>query len=186
MTRVLEDLSASFITLSLSSTSPQTYFSPPTPSMSSSKLQPPSTICRNIHNISISPIPSCTPDFTPNFHLLFNFRDNIIMEDFNARNPAWYSQTTITLAEKRGTLITESLQNFDLVFSNLNLDSPTRDPTRGDPTSPDITIASSHIVLDSEWRTLTTLSSDHLPIIVQLGSSFQINLPKVPVRFFQG
>ena len=31
--------------------------------------------------------------------------------------------------------------------------------------------------MDSEWRTLSTLSSDQLPIIVQLGSSFQINLP---------
>ena len=31
---------------------------------------------------------------------------------------------------------------------------PTHIPSRGDSTSPDITIATSHIALDLEWRTL--------------------------------
>ena len=37
---------------------------------------------------------------------------------------------------------------------------------------------------DIYQRTLTTISSDHLPIIVQLGSSFQIDLPKPPHQIF--
>ena len=41
-------------------------------------------------------------------------------------------------------------------FLLLNFDSPTRLPSSGDPISPDLTIASSHIALDLEWRTLTT------------------------------
>ena len=34
--------------------------------------------------------------------------------------------------------------------------------------------------MDTEWRSLTTLSSYHLPMFVQLESSFQINLPEPP------
>ena len=44
----------------------------------------------NIHNINICPIFSCPTDFSPNFHHIFNFRDNnIIMGDFSAHSPAW-------------------------------------------------------------------------------------------------
>ena len=50
--------------------------------------------------------------------------------------------------EGKGTLITESLKNSELLL--LNLDSPTRLSSRMDPISPDLTIASSHIALDSE------------------------------------
>ena len=123
-------------------------------------------IAVNIHNIYIPPISCCPSDFKPNFHLIFNFHDNnIIMGDFNAHNRDWYSQTPCTLADARGTLIRESLTNSDLLL--LNLDSPTTClPSHGDPTSPDLTIASSQIALDSEWCTLTTLNSGHLPIIV--------------------
>ena len=63
-----------------------------------------------------------------------------------------------------GNLITESLTNSELLL--LNFDSPTRLPSRRNPACPDLTIASSHIPLESEWLTLTTLNSDHLPIIV--------------------
>ena len=102
-----------------------------------------------IHNIYISTISSCPPNLTPNFHLLYNFRDNnIIMGDFNVHSPACYFQSSCTLAEARGTVIAESLTNSNLLL--LNLDSPTGVPSREDRTSPDITIASSHTALDSE------------------------------------
>ena len=79
----------------------------------------------NIDNIYIPSIFSYSLDFTPNFHLLFNFYDiNIIMGDFNVHSPAWYSRTTCTRAEGRGILITKSLKNSDLIL--LNIDSPTR------------------------------------------------------------
>ena len=82
----------------------------------------------------------------------------------------------------RGTLITESLTNTYLLL--LNPDSLTRVPSRRDPTSTDLTIASSHIALNSKWCTLMTLSSIYILIIVKLGSSSQMNLPKPPDRTF--
>ena len=100
------------------------------------------------------------------------------MEDFLAHSSAWYSQTTYTLAEARGILISELLTNSNLLFLNLN--SPTHLLSRGDLAFPDLTITSSYIGLDSEWRTLTTLNSDHFPIILQLGSYFQMNLLIAP------
>ena len=86
------------------------------------------------------------------------------MGDFNAHSVSWYSQTTRALAEARGTRITESLTISNLLL--LNLDSATS------------------ILLHWERRILTTLNSDHLPIIVQLRSSFQINLPEPHHRTF--
>ena len=68
----------------------------------------------------------------------------------------------------------------------LNVDSPIRLPSHGNPTSPDLILASSHIVIDLEWVTLTTLDSDHQLIIVQLGNYFQMNFPEPLHRTFTG
>ena len=87
----------------------------------------------NIHDIYIPPISSCPPDFTPNFHPLFNFRDNnMIMGDSNTHSPLWYSRTTSTIAEAKGSLIAEFLTNSDLLLLNLN--SHTRISLVGTPT----------------------------------------------------
>ena len=67
----------------------------------------------------------------------------------------------------------------------MNMDAPTRVPSgAGRPTSPDLSIASLHIALDSEWSTLTTLNSDHLPILIQLGGAFLTTFPEPPHRTF--
>ena len=50
----------------------------------------------------------------------------------------------------------------------LNEDTPTRLPSSGPPSSPDITLISGHLLLDSTWSTQTTLGSDHLPIMIKL------------------
>ena len=56
----------------------------------------------------------------------------------------------------------------------LNEASPTRLPTNGQPTSPDISLASiSLIPYIKKWETKTTLGSDHLPIIITLASTLQ-------------
>ena len=49
-----------------------------------------------------------------------------------------------------------------------NKDLPTHLPSQGQPSSPDITLLSGHILPDAKWSTLTTLGSDHLPITVSL------------------
>jgi hypothetical protein len=60
------------------------------------------------------------------------------------------------------------------MFCPINLDSPTRLPFNNKPgSSPDVSIASAHLLSSLNWSVLTTLNSDHLPIIV----SFLTNYP---------
>ena len=53
-------------------------------------------------------------------------------------------------------------------FAVLNTDSPTRLPGNADPSSPDVSLASASLITSSEWQTHTTMSSDHLPILIEL------------------
>ena len=53
-------------------------------------------------------------------------------------------------------------------FAVLNTDSPTRLTGNADPSSPDVSLASASLITSSEWQTHTTMSSDHLPILIGL------------------
>ena len=137
----------------------------------------------HIHNIYIPPTSSCPSTYTPSFTRLFQTQDDtLILGDFNAHHPAWYSQTSDTRAAGRGEIIHDTLTDSDLVL--LNTDSPTRLPSDSNPTSPDLSISTPHIAIDSEWSTLTTLNSDHLPIFIQLGRAFSMTFPEPPRRTF--
>ena len=50
----------------------------------------------------------------------------------------------------------------------LNWDTPTRVPPNAEPSSPDISLASASLITSCSWQTLSTLSSDHLPILIRL------------------
>ena len=50
----------------------------------------------------------------------------------------------------------------------LNWDSPTRVPPNAEPNSPDVSLASASLITSCSWQTLSTLSSDHLPILIRL------------------
>ena len=50
----------------------------------------------------------------------------------------------------------------------LNTDSPTRLPGNADPSSPDVSLVPASLITSSEWQTHTTMSSDHLPILIGL------------------
>lgn len=63
-------------------------------------------------------------------------------------------------------MIADSVENSPLII--LNEDSPTRLPSNGSTTSPDILLASAHIALASAWSTKVRLNSDHLPIVISL------------------
>ena len=45
---------------------------------------------------------------------------------------------------------------------------PTRVPTNAEPSSPDVSLASTSLITSCSWETLSTLSSDHLPILIRL------------------
>ena len=49
-----------------------------------------------------------------------------------------------------------------------NWDSPTRVPSNAVPSSTDVSLASTSLITSCSWQTLSTLSSDHLPILIRL------------------
>ena len=55
-----------------------------------------------------------------------------------------------------------------LSFAVLNTDSLTWLSGNVDPSSPDVSLASASLITSSDWQTHTTMSSDHLPILIGL------------------
>ena len=66
----------------------------------------------------------------------------------------------------------------------LNTDTPTRVPTNGPTTSPDITIASAHLASGARWDPMMTLNSDHLPVVIGLNGWFSTPPSKSGPRRF--
>ena len=60
----------------------------------------------------------------------------------------------------------DSINGFH--FGILNWDSPTKVPPNAEPSSPDVSLASTSLITSCSWQTLSTLSSDHLPILIRL------------------
>ncbi|MCP4061384.1 MAG: hypothetical protein GY738_29760 [Pseudoalteromonas sp.] len=133
-----------------------------------------------IINLYLPPHSSCPPQYLPNFNLLFDRpNDTILVGDFNAHNPAWNSISLDQSSMNRGEALLEALNESSLCL--LNEDSPTRLPSFGQPTSPDLSLCSAHLALDFSWHTLTTLRSDHLPILLSLP---EVTRPPRPVKTF--
>ena len=82
--------------------------------------------------------------------------------DFNAHHPSWYSRSTDTREKRMDDSINGS--NFGI----LNWDSPTRVPPNAEPSSPYVSLASTSLITSCYWQSLSTLSSDHLPILIRL------------------
>ena len=120
-----------------------------------------------IVNTYIPPASSCPTGYSPTFDDLGNARgDYLLVGDVNAHHPSWYSRTEDDRAAERGESLDAAVSATELCF--LNEDTPTRLPSSGPPSSPDITLISGHLLLDSTWSTQTTLGSDHLPIMIKL------------------
>ena len=114
-------------------------------------------------NLYIPPPSSCVEGTaTPIDHLLQPNKDRLVLGDMNGHDSLWYSP----ISDNRGSLLAENIN--DSSYGTLNLDSPTRLPVNGQPTSPDITIASSSMLLACDWTVDTDLASDHLPITVHI------------------
>ena len=86
----------------------------------------------------------------------------------NAHHEAWFSSTTSDQGFQRGNTIINSINNSNLV--TLNQPHPTRLPTHGNPSSPDLSLISAHLATDAVWLTHVRLNSDHLPITIDLSS----------------
>jgi hypothetical protein len=91
----------------------------------------------------------------------------IITGDVNAHSTTWYSPYN----DNRGTLIDEIINDSNNIIINDN--TPTRLPIhthlqQQQPTSPDITVIPIPLLAHTTWRTTHKLSSDHLPIIIEI------------------
>ena len=134
-------------------------------------------------NIYIPPTSSCHPEYSPDLTGLFSFTDDtLIGGDFNAHDPAWHSATSDNRAEARGAEIADLCIDSQMQFLNTN--TPTRVPTNGPSTSPDITIANAHLATGARRDPMTILNSDHLLIIVGLNGLFSSPHSKSSIRCF--
>ena len=118
----------------------------------------------NIKNIYIPPVSSCTAGYTPPLEKILSTSDDstIIVGDFNGHNNLWYSESN---NDPRGEAIAEELSNTNLGI--LNEDLPTR-VTANNNSSPDLSIVTPDLLPSCNWEILTTLSSDHLPILITI------------------
>ena len=70
----------------------------------------------------------------------------------------------------RGAAVIELSNNSNLAL--LNEAGPTRNPSVGPSSSPDLTIVSPHLAVEFLWSQTTALSSDHRPIMIKLAGRF--------------
>ena len=115
-----------------------------------------------ISNIYIPPASSCSNGYQSSIEHLLTTPDTLILGNFNAHHPSWYSRSTDT----RGKRMDDSINGSN--YGILNCESPTRVPPNAEPSSPDVSLASTSLITSCSWQTLSTLSSDHVPILIRL------------------
>ena len=93
---------------------------------------------------------------TPSVEEVFK---TFLIPDFAPWDPLWHSNLS---ADARGKEISDQFSDSD--FGTLNDQSPTRIQAET-ISSPDITIAHPDFLPSTNWRTITALGSDHIPII---------------------
>ena len=114
-----------------------------------------------ISNIYIHSASSGSNVYQSSIEHFLTTKDSLILGDFNAHHPSWYSRSTDT----RGRKIADSINGSD--HGILNWDTPTRFPPNAEPSSPDVSLASASLITSCSWPTLSTLSSNHLPILIR-------------------
>ena len=103
-----------------------------------------------ISNIYIPPASSCSNGYQSYIGHLLKTKDSLILGDFNAHHPSWYSGLTDT----RGRKMADSTNGSDPGI--LNWDTPTRVPHNAEPSSPDVSLASAHLPILIRLQMKTT------------------------------
>ena len=128
-----------------------------------------------IRNLYIPPDSSCEQGYAPNIpNLSDGLGDTfLLLGDFNAHNAMWHTDDN---EDARGRMIADWVGDAGLGI--LNEDTPTR-ITGNSATAPDISIATADCMPTCNWNVETSLSSDHLPIVLRLSSLIQkVDAPK--------
>lgn len=132
-----------------------------------------------ISNLYIPPASSCPANFMPSIAPLLAQEKCLVIGDLNAHDPSWCS----ALADPRGAAIAEEIDEAGMGVMNDFL-LPTRVPTNGRPTSPDVTAASPSLLAVADWSVDTALSSDHLPVLISLPTQNEVTKTPAPKRTF--
>ena len=93
-----------------------------------------------ISNIYIPPASSFSNGYQSSIEHLLTTKDGLILGDFNAHHPSWYSGSTDT----RGRKMADSINVSD--HGILNWDSPTRVLPNAEPSKPDVSLASAYLM----------------------------------------
>ena len=104
-------------------------------------------------NVHIPPASSCPWNYAPDFDALLEDRGNqMVLGNLNANYPSWFSRTGDDRAAARGEALDRAINSSQLAVAKQDL--PTRFPSQGQPSSPDITLLSRHLLPDAIWSTM--------------------------------
>ena len=121
---------------------------------------------QHIHNIDIPPRSSCSAGHNTSIaHILNNNEMSLIVGDINTHHSRWDTNTN---EEETGEQLDDEIDAADNTILSEN--EAWRLPTNGRSTSADISLASNNITLLYDWSVSTSLSSDHLPILITINS----------------
>ena len=113
-------------------------------------------------NLYLPPESACQPGYKAKLDAIPKLELDFLFGDFNGHSPLWHS----VKHDKRGKEVEEMMDSSTLTPSNLQ--TPTRLPPNGLPSSLDITLVESSLATSVSWQVLLTLGSDHLPILLSL------------------
>ena len=116
-----------------------------------------------ISNIYIPPASSCSNGYQSSIDHLLTHRTPLSLV-ISTRTILHGTQDRPIQEEKEWT----TRPNQRIKLWQTNWDSPTRVPPIAEPSSPDVPLASTSLITSCSWQTLSTLSSDHLPILIRL------------------
>ena len=120
----------------------------------------------HIHNIYIPPRSSFSAGHNASIaHLLSNNDMSLIVGDNNAHHSRLDTNTN---EDERGEQLADEIDAADYTIHDEN--ETTRLPTNGRSTSPDISLASNDIALQSALSVSSSLHSDNMPILITITS----------------
>ena len=120
----------------------------------------------HIDNINIPQRSSCSAGNNASIaHLLCNNGMSLIVGDINTHYSIWGTNTN---DDEIGEQLADEIDAAD--YTILNVNEVTRLPTNGQSTSPDNNLASNDIALLSHWSVSTSLTIDHLSILITINS----------------
>ena len=133
-----------------------------------------------ITNVDIPPASSCNGCYSQPLDHMLTGTYSPGLREFNVHHSLWHSGTTDT----RGNQLADSISISRLAVRNT--DSPTRRHGNANPSSPDVSVAAASLITSAECQTHTTMSSDHMTILIGLQTIATSSREVVPSATIEG